>query len=241
MNHQSAWQLLTNLADDTVEPALRADLEEHVADCAECSAWTAAAELVSLAAQPLDSGRDEHPDSLEICTFALNPEALSEFDRARTRKHLTSCETCATEVRLVTASVAQEETPERLSVPVAAIPIMGRPSMVAIAATLLLFLGVLLFTHVPATAPDRIVLNGGQLLGEETVDAVHSINIEDMAVASGAALTLRSESVAFGEGFSVDTSANLVVVTGSEAVEGRQPEVRSKRQRSQHNTRTRRM
>ncbi len=213
MHHLEASNLLTHYLSGDLRPGRRKNLEQHLAECAECAGWVMAYSL-------FDEALAQHPSSIEIAGFALAPETLDPPSYERCTEHLARCRECRGEVKLVGKAIAggrqeaepvREENPGRLP---------RRRAWLALAASVVLALGAILISRTANRSPDEYLLADRILRDEETILADQSITVETTEVAPGAALTLESEVVAFGDGFSVKTGATLVVVTGESADEG---------------------
>ena len=209
MRHLEASNLLTHYLSGDLSSGRRQALERHLAECTECAGWV---EVYSWLGEALS----DHLSSLECASFALAPETLEATDRARCAEHVERCRECRDEVELVRAAVVEARMgPEPGRHPGS----LRRAAWVALAASVILAFGAILSSRPASRSSADQVLAGATLHGEEKILAHRSILVEATEVAPGASLTLESQVVAFGDGFSIKTGASLVVVTRDSADE----------------------
>ena len=206
MNHLEASNLLTHYLSGDLDSRRRKGLEEHISRCADCAEWVAAYAL-------FDQALGRHPSSDEVASFALAPETLETSALERCREHLEDCRDCRHEVDLVRQAAAYGKRGSRLGGAMEpAFRSRRRAGWVAVAATVTLVLGVSLFFERSGRSPIGQVLTDSTLNEAQTrlVDP-SSILVETTEVAPGAALTLESRVVGFGDGFSVMTGGTMAV------------------------------
>lgn len=218
MHHLKASNLLTRYLSGDLESGPRKEVEEHLAQCADCAGW---AGTYSLFAEALA----QHPPSREIARYSLAPETLDPPSYERCKRHLKRCRGCRDEVELVREAAGEarqqgerrrERHPARLR--------LRWGTAAALAASAVLALGTSLVFRTAGRSPVEVVVADSTLRGEERIFADQSILVETTELAPGAALTLESQVVAFGDGFSIKTGATLVVVTRESANENGRPE-----------------
>jgi hypothetical protein len=218
-SHHPSEELLLEYAEGTLDPDQWEEVAEHLQHCDDCRSWPETYDLL-VESVGRESSRQSHLSSDQLCTFALTPEALERSARDQAARHQAECDSCAQEIEMVRASVGKrKESPPLM--PATAVKRSNRGQIgLALAAALIAVIGVAVMTRTPAAPPLDVALQGGLLEGEETVDAVRSIHLGNTEIASGAEVTLQSESVAFGNGFSIEDSASLIVVTNLVPLDG---------------------
>jgi len=190
-------------------------LEAHLEGCQECRDWVDTYRLLgaSLTENPVQPVHDEHPESGDLCDFALDTGGLGLVARERVERHLEDCGECLHEAELVRSAVVTT-----VDVGSPAFKLAGRirkfatsPGGLALAAALVLMIGGLVMVdRLPTSIPDQYQLIGQSINGIQVVEANRSIFVEDAELEPGSQLKLNSPVVAFGDGFSVRSGATLV-------------------------------
>lgn len=221
MEHLEASEQLTRFLDGDLDRSQRLEVEQHLGTCDECREWVAAYRLLSESlggdSQPLTTTKvgAHHLESDELCAYALAAHTLSEPVREKCLRHLDSCPECWYEIDLVrtAAATAEDAEPGRMRPQIVGNPSQGVSfSAVAWAAGLFLAVGALIVVGGIGTPGSR-QLTDSTLTGHTVVKARDSILVQKTRVEPGAELTLRTgNTVAFGDGFSIDSGGTLSVV-----------------------------
>lgn len=220
MNHLQAAEKLTRFAEESLGEAERRELEVHLGSCAECRDWLETQRALAAVLEPAAPERPApvHLTSEDLCAFALAEETLDEVTRQRCARHLWDCLECEEEVGLVRAATAAgrgEPAPE--AVPAVRGGDESRDGRwlprIAVAAGLVLAVAVgFLWRGASPVSADR-QLSEASLTEQTTVRASGSILVETTRVETGGDLTLESgNTVAFGDGFRIDSGGSLAVV-----------------------------
>jgi predicted anti-sigma-YlaC factor YlaD len=214
MNHQHATRLLSDFAERTLEPELSAQVEKHLDDCHECREWL---EIYSLLHETPDCAR-RVPGEL-LANYAVDENWLDQAGRDMVRAHLGVCENCRDEIELVRTALAAarqqcsaDKTHKQMSV-ISIVP----PRKVAVAAALVIAVlavaTVTIFRGIPWVRPEQRVQNL-TITGDRVLEGDGEVVIASTQVAAGANLTIHAgDIVVFGDGFSVQNGASLVVGT----------------------------
>lgn len=230
--HFRSSQELTAYAEGSLAAAERRAVESHLADCEECRGWIAAYRLLAEGlADPAG-----HLSADDLSRFALAEETLDASQRERCVGHVEICASCAEEIQLVRGAASEARRVEPAAgrdllpaiAPAARKVEPATVTLLALAAGLLLVVGVSLVGGGAATAPrnDQIAdsdlgapaftsstLSGSSLTDHRTVQNDDSILVEETRIEPGADLILRSgNSVVFGDGFQVAPGGTLSVV-----------------------------
>ena len=94
MTHEEAVERLHDAHLRTLSPETRAELDAHLAECAECRAMR---RLLRKLKHVLEE--DHHVLPEQIVALALHPESLGAPERAHVEAHLAHCESCSAELK----------------------------------------------------------------------------------------------------------------------------------------------
>ena len=213
LSHNEVSLLLPDYAAELLSSRRRRVVEQHLLTCEECQSWLETFDL--LAAGLTDSSSQRHPDSLFLCQFVLEGQNLAPAEREACSRHLRRCAQCRHEAKLVGASIADAAGTLIRSADVAPASLLRRLAQAA--ALILAIGGTLLLGHTLTPTADEYRLVGHNVAESRVVTAGRQILVEATAVQKGSSLTLQGPAVAFGEGFSVDTDAELTVIDGNDS------------------------
>jgi hypothetical protein len=205
--------VLGELPDDTDRV-----VRDHLASCRECREWTHTVRLAaSTRAESRPQGAGGHPTGEELAAYVVGEPAL-EFERWQAvERHLEACSLCTEEVSLCEEALAagdparpwEPERGEPAAHPSGRSP-ARRGAIAAAAALALLVAGLLALDR--GGDPDRgQSLAGDRLTGRRVIEVSGALAANRLRIEPGAHITLRAESVALGDGFSVDQDAELVI------------------------------
>lgn len=215
MDHLEASNLLPQRVSGDLAPNRRKALDEHVAHCEECSTWIATYGFFAEAlGDPREASSAEHLSSHELSTLALAGDGLDPAAREPCERHLRICSACLEEFELVRSGTfaAREESEPSQNSPSRSRRSFAFQAGLAIAATLLLVVGAVFIGKARHLTPGEYSLSGETIGGSRTIQAQQSIFLESTALQPGADVTLQSQIVAFGDGFSVASGASLRVL-----------------------------
>ena len=207
MTHRSLQELLPVHAIGELDEERSKAVVEHLAECEECSAWMAAHDVLAAALF------EEDASSGHLSARKLS--ALAEVDAAdlasdvESSAHLGACLSCYSELSLVREALEAARGATR-DAEVAAWPLRRTEtsSRLAWAALAVLAIGAVFVlgrsSEGPVPEASDLTRNG-------------VISVEGRRVSSAMDITLMgNESVALGEGFSVDAGASFSVVVASD-------------------------
>jgi len=103
MNHDNAVQLIEELHHGTLVGHVRNALLSHMDLCRECTALSETYVTISDAYVV----EQEHPSSLSMARYAVNPADLDEDERDRVASHLGGCATCRLELDVTREAEAE--------------------------------------------------------------------------------------------------------------------------------------
>lgn len=215
MNHDLEPSLLVHYVDGTLQGSDLIVVEAHLATCRDCSGWVESYRALEGAMRPQD-----HPTSLEIAQLAVDPTKIDSEESQHTLSHLVACRSCRQEFDLTREALAAGRAlaEDERSRPQMFSALLRHPRRVAIAAGLLVGVLAVGFLLVDSGRRDRS-FTSGTIRGQEVIEAVDQLVIDNVEVANGGQLVARAkQSVALGDGFSVDSGGSLTIeVTAASA------------------------
>ncbi len=215
MEHSTASKLLTESGE--LDLAQTKALGAHVATCRECRSWVATYQFFAEALGE-DPAAARHPSSKDLCSFALAGTDLDATTRDRCHRHIENCPECSYEIELVRSAVSESSVNVALEWPTSRVAerLSHKAGALALAATLAILLGGLLVVSRVLSPESKEYRMAGLLIQEtEAINAEGPIFVESTQIQEGATLALRSPVVTFGDGFSVDSGAGLIVGEGN--------------------------
>lgn len=215
MEHSTASKLLTESGE--LDLAQTKALGAHVATCRECCSWVATYQFFAEALGE-DPAAARHPSSKDLCSFALAGTDLDATTRDRCHRHIENCPECSYEVELVRSAVSESSENVALEWPTPRVAewFSDKAGALALAATLVILLGGLLVAgRILSLKPTEYLIAGLVIQETEAITAEEPIFVESTQIQEGFTLALQSPMVTFGEGFSVDSGAGLIVGEGN--------------------------
>lgn len=211
VNHREAVEAQTTKSLGELPEDELTELREHVASCDECRGWE---QDYRLFAEAVESTVEHLPAEL-LARQAVEPQTLTATERADVAGHLKVCTDCRRDLALTSEalsaseddSMAQNSSQRRTT----ATTVSWR---LAVAASLILAIALGFRMITPQAVEDREerVLFAATLGGTQSVDSSGSITAQATKIESGSDVRFRAaESVALGEGFSIESGANFQI------------------------------
>jgi hypothetical protein len=215
MKHEESVRLLLDYAEGGLDSAAAARIEKHLWACDECRDWVQTYQCLS---QSLDC---LHEVSAELLAkYAVEEDRLGETERDIVRIHVEKCRNCREELEIIQSSLAAARQRPFWPTSIAnirRIPRVASQYFAAAAAIIITVFAAGAATIIFGTSwllPEQRVQHR-TISGEQIIEGDVFVVIESTEIQDRASLTVYAQdTVVFGDGFSVESGASLIVGTG---------------------------